>query len=77
MSKKTNDMTPSFARGALWGFIIGGIVALWNAPQSGKRTRHQLGRILHIVQGQSVEEALDEGKMIAQQNRANAAEKLD
>ena len=71
------DMSGPFARGAILGFIVSGIVVLWNAPQSGKRTREQLARFFHFVQGQSVEEALDEGKMIAQQNRSDQALPLD
>jgi gas vesicle protein len=70
---KTPEEGKSFRRGALIGAIIGGIMALWNAPQSGHKTRQQIGNIFRRVRGESVEESLDYGKLIAQQNRAERA----
>lgn len=72
MSQEPKD-NRAFRSGALLGAIIGAIAALWNAPQSGRKTRQQIGRLFGLVRGESVEESLDYGKMIAQQNRADRA----
>lgn len=71
--QKKND-NRTFRRGAVLGAIIGAITALWNSPQSGKITRQQISRLFRRVRGESVEESLDYGKMIAQQNRADRAD---
>lgn len=77
MSQNQTSNSPAFGRGAVLGFVIGAIAALWNAPRSGKETRMRLARMLRLAQGERVEDSLDYGKMIAQQHRADSASKVN
>jgi gas vesicle protein len=65
----------SFLLGALLGSLLGALWALWNAPRSGAATRQairaawqrQIGNLRRRVSGESLEEALAEGKATARQ----------
>jgi gas vesicle protein len=65
----------SFLLGALLGSLIGALWALWNAPHSGAATRQaireawrqRVGKLRRQVSGESLEEALAEGKATARQ----------
>lgn len=78
-------------RGAFLGIIIGGLVALWNAPRSGKETRRRLlGRLMvwrtlterqmrstvEKIQGEPIATAIEQGKAIAHQQKSIAARSL-
>lgn len=65
----------SFLLGALLGGLLGALWALWNAPRSGADTRQAIraawqrhvGNLRRQVSGESLEEALAEGKATARQ----------
>ncbi len=65
----------SFLLGALLGSVLGALWALWNAPRSGTATRQAIraawkrlvSNLRRRVSGESLEEALAEGKATARQ----------
>ncbi len=67
----------AFALGAVLGGLIGAALAMWYAPRSGEDTRHlvfQQGnaavtRLEKMVVGERSEDALAEGKALAQQRQ--------
>lgn len=77
MKTQQNDRFVDLIRGVVTGFVVGGMVALWNAPQSGAETRRQirarLDAFLHRMQGETVEDSIEMGKAIAHQKQTSAA----
>jgi gas vesicle protein len=74
------------------GFAVGSAVALWMAPRSGAQTRSELRRtgltlrwraeegvksVVERVQGETLEESIEQGKAIAHQRRAERAGQAD
>ncbi|PJF42463.1 MAG: hypothetical protein CUN55_09990 [Phototrophicales bacterium] len=81
MNKSQQDHTSSLVLGTLIGFIIGGIAMLWNAPRSGQDTRQRIQNFFRIgikqVQGETIDDSIEYGKMLAQQYRADHAKPID
>lgn len=80
MNKQKQDHTGSLIWGVLLGFVSGGIAMLWNAPRSGKATRQRIQNFFRIgvkqVQGETIDDSIEYGKLLAQQHRANNAKTL-
>jgi gas vesicle protein len=78
---KQNQTDKALRRGMWWGLVIGGIMGLWNAPQSGFVTRQNIQRVfrwrtrnaLEKVQGEGIEKSIEQGKTIAHQQKAQHA----
>ncbi len=86
-----NDAAPqeeaypeTFAQGLLLGLVVGGVLALWYAPQSGKATLNQIRgwfgqlpqqaeKVAERFQGDTIEQALQEGRALAHRHRAKQA----
>ena len=67
MSKQVNGSgSGAFILGALIGTVIGGVIGLWFAPQSGKKTRHDIEHraegLREQVEGPSVDRLMSEAK---------------
>lgn len=77
MNKPQQDPTISLIWGILVGFVGGGMAMLWNAPRSGKATRQRIQEFFRIgvkrVQGETIDESIEYGKLLAQQHRADNA----
>jgi gas vesicle protein len=73
------------------GFVAGSLLALWMAPRSGAQTRDDIRRtgltlrvraeervktIMERVQGETLEESIEQGKAIAHQVKAERAEQI-
>lgn len=86
-----ND-APTFVFGMMFGFLIGGVIALWMSPRSGRETRTDIRRnvitlrlraeesvkqVVDKVQGETVEDSIEQGKAIAHQKKAELAERVD
>jgi gas vesicle protein len=85
MSPSQNEIyTTEFLVGVLAGMLVGGVLAVWYAPQSGQTTRDNLARWFHNqtrmvaerVQGESVAQSLETGRAIAHSHRAEQAKRL-
>lgn len=71
MSQTPERYPITFLVGMALGMALGAILALWYAPQSGNQTRQQIG--LWVNQGESIEQALAEGRALAHEHRASQA----
>lgn len=86
-----ND-TPTFVVGMMMGFLLGSILAVWMAPRSGKKTRddirhnvitlrlragNSVKQVVEKVQGETVEDSIEQGKAIAHQKKAELAERVN
>ncbi|MBI5929289.1 MAG: YtxH domain-containing protein [Chloroflexi bacterium] len=86
-----ND-TPTFVFGMMMGFLVGSILAVWMAPRSGKKTRddirhnvitlrlragNSVKQVVEKVQGESVEDSIEQGKAIAHQKKAELADRVN
>jgi hypothetical protein len=71
------DYTREFLAGVIGGLVLGGLLALWNAPASGAESLARLKGLLAKPWAQwrdeSVEESLATGRALAQQHRARQA----
>jgi gas vesicle protein len=75
MSKNPRQDLRAFRAGAIWGALLAAFWMLFNAPRSGEEMRNLLRRhstdalnnTRRQLNGQSVEEALQEGKEKARQ----------
>ncbi len=80
METHQNKSDQALVRGMLTGFVVGGLVALWNMPRSGSETRRlireRLDSLFSRVQGESVEESIEMGKAIAHQNQSERASSI-
>lgn len=88
MSQKPSEDYPlTFLGGAFFGFLIGGLLALWYAPQSGAQTlaglrewfglRGQQARlVVERLQGETIAQSLEKGRALAHQHRARHAGRL-
>lgn len=74
----------TFAQGVILGLVLGGALALWYAPQSGKATLNQVRdwvgqlprraeKAAERFQGDTIEQALQEGRALAHRHRAQQA----
>ena len=63
----------TFIGGALLGFVLGSVLALWYAPQSGKKT---FAIFRGRLQGETIEQSLEEGRALAHRHRAQQADRL-
>lgn len=84
-AKPEKSYTGEFIFGVLGGLLSGSILALWYAPRSGKETRQQIkeativpvqeavGSVVDRVKGETVEDALNEGRALAHRHRASEA----
>ncbi len=90
-SEQPND-TPTFVVGMMMGFAVGSALAVWMAPRSGKKTRddirqnvitlrlragNSVKQVVEKVQGESVEDSIEQGKAIAHQKKAELAEQVN
>lgn len=86
-----ND-TPTFVVGMMMGFVVGSVLAVWMAPRSGRKTRddirhnvitlrlragNSVKQVVEKVQGESVEDSIEQGKAIAHQKKAELAEQVN
>ncbi len=80
MNKPNQAYTGSLIWGIFVGFMTSAIAMLWNAPRSGKATRQRIQNFLRIgvkqVQGETIDDSIEYGKLLAQQHRANNAKSL-
>jgi len=85
MADESRSDVESFSRGMFIGLLIGGAIGLWKAPYSGAETRSRMWRFFsrtsdeaaetaRRLQGETVEDAIEQGRAIAHQNRAEAAQ---
>lgn len=79
--QQNNSYSTEFLMGALAGALIGGLAAVWYAPQSGKQTREEISswvrkNIVEKIQGESVEQSIETGRTIAHTHRAEQAKRL-
>lgn len=89
--QQPND-TPTFVFGMMVGFAVGSIIAVWMAPRSGKQTRQDIRQnvitlrlragnsvkqVVDKVQGETVEDSIEQGKAIAHQKRAELADRVN
>lgn len=75
------DTSTEFLMGALAGAVVGGLVAMWYAPQSGKQTRQNINdwvqkNVVARIQGESVADSMETGRAIAHTHRAEQAQRL-
>lgn len=71
------DQERSLRRGLMLGFMFGGLWGLWKAPRPGVETRsamwQRIAKPLRKIQGEPIEEAIEQGKAIAHRKRAEHA----
>ena len=65
-----------FVIGAIAGTVIGAIVAIWFAPQSGEATRHDIEQAANEarqkIEGESISDAMQAGKAEARRFQETA-----
>lgn len=70
--KNLTENKPSYSSefifGLMGGGLVGTILGIWYAPSSG---RDLLQRLVRRVEGESVEDSIQEGRAIAHRNRAD------
>jgi gas vesicle protein len=82
--KVVEEYPTTFLQGILCGFVLGGALGLYYAPQSGKETLDQMrnvllgvqgraARVVERVQGETIEQSLEEGRAMAHRHRAQQA----
>ena len=74
--RQDNGEVGLFMIGAIAGTIIGAIVAIWFAPQSGESTRHDLEQAANEarqrIEGESIQDAMQAGKAEARRFQETA-----
>lgn len=76
-TSQTNQGEGAFVLGLLLGGLLGAGLGMWYAPRSGEDTRRLVldqgaelaSRVEHMVVGERPEDALAEGKALAQQRQ--------
>lgn len=83
-AKDKESYTSELVIGLLAGGLAGSVAALWNAPCAGDELlqrvqgwfQRKADRVSNAIQGDSIDDALHEGRAIAHQHRAEHAERL-
>lgn len=69
--KETYPFT--FVQGVVIGLALGAGMTLWYAPRTARQTLSQVKQQLAGLQGESIEQSLQQGRQLAHQYRAQQA----